>query len=229
MRDERLRRAARHATRSADPVERAAWLVERLRAGRLRPELVELAALAGDEAAGLARGAPVEPLDAPELVEALLVCAPRLAPRVALALFEWVGQVRYGHGVPHRETAAAAAECLRRPTARTAQAAVQAADRLPPDEVVLHQYARGFEWYYVPSDEGQAFVTVCGLAPYAARGAAHLALARRYGPPAPDALRGLGRIGDALGKPDAEELLAHLQATVVGLALAGDSASFVAR
>ncbi len=218
MRDERLRRLARHAARSADPVERAAWLVERLRAGRLRPELLELAALSGDESAGLALPAPVVPLELGSLVEELLARAPRLAPRVALAAFRRSAPTTFCDDHELEVVVSAAEECLRRPTARTAEAAVRAAERAPSGHVLLRRVWRR-SWYHRWEEEDACRV-VLALPLEAARGAASLALARRYGPPDHEAVRALGGIGDALHTPDAAELLVHVRATVVGLALA---------
>lgn len=85
--DDRLRRLARQADVSEDdPARRGQLLRERLRAGQLRPEPLQLLAKLGHEAACEALGSPVpEPLELEPWLELLAAADPPLRARAAAA------------------------------------------------------------------------------------------------------------------------------------------------
>lgn len=141
MSDARLRELERRFRASRDPQDEVAWLVERVRVGRLRPERLELAGLCGHSAARSAlqalRGPAADPVaagqipppdDLGRLLLALDAREPAACARAALALARVLAASdarERPRGDPEVEDALLAAEALLR--APTRQAGVRAA------------------------------------------------------------------------------------------------------
>lgn len=125
MADDRLRELERRTRACGTPADEAALLTERLRAGALSRDQLQLAATLGHAGAGLVLGGA--PPDAAWL-EGLEGWEPPVGVRVTVALLE----ARCSRSAPIVAVVAAAREWLARPEPALAERVVSLADRVMP-------------------------------------------------------------------------------------------------
>ncbi len=195
MADERQRDLERQLRQRSSSEARARLLQERRRTGVLSSALLDLAAICGDKDAIVLSSHSPLPIEA--VLERVATLHAPAAVIGAVAAFDHVYPKLPTCEESLVELARAAKDCLIRPSGSSARRAVVEADRLPSIDELVHRATKWAEVGHYARSDLEGLRVALSLPEEAARGAAHLALRRRYPSFRFDSLKEVRRIGDS--------------------------------